>query len=109
MKFVSGAVGIHRDKIAFQNIDEFVERIVSRLQGAPFASPKGDFITGKDAGLVHGCHPVGAVEIAKSDSRRVDGPFRQLRAERNANYAGIARALGIEVPSLLPIADEMIE
>src|SRR5215813_13122645 len=89
MKFMSAAIGIRRDKIAFQDIDEFVERVVSRFQGARFASPKRDLITGKDAGFVHGCHRVRAVEIAKSDSRRVDGPFRQLRVERNANYAGM--------------------
>ena len=92
---MSGAVAIHRDKLTFQNIHEFVERVVSRLQGARFASPKGDFITGKDAGLVHGCHQVGAVEIAESDSRRVDGPFRQLAglpAQRSPRAGKAAKA-----------------
>jgi hypothetical protein len=53
MKFVSRAVGVDGNKIALQDIYEFVKRIVSRLQGARFASPKGDLVTGKDAGLVH--------------------------------------------------------
>src|SRR5262245_58044497 len=68
MKFMSRAIGVHGDDLAFQDIHEFVEGIVARLQGSCFASPKSYLVTSKDARFVHRRHPVCAVKIAEGNA-----------------------------------------